>query len=136
MKSLVENLKVSFNSIHSLIADEPVNSAETKSSKAASSVHSGLTCLGVTIIKESKIAKLQENQPTLLSNSKSESDSLLNEIVMNVQQRCKLVENVFPGKPKSLDDGYNLSCRGVYCKILSKFENIEKKRFSNRVRPK
>lgn len=135
MKSLVENLKVSFHSIHSIIADVPIIPAETKSSEAGSSVHTGLTCLGVTIIKESKISKLQENQPTLLSNSKSESDSLLNEIAMNVQQRCKLVENVFPGNTKSIF-GYLLFCRGICCKILSKFENIEKERIRNGVRPK
>lgn len=97
MKSLIENLKLSYNSIQSIIVDEPVMPVEAKSTRAASSTHTGLTCLGVTIVKESKISKLQENQPILLSNSKSESDSLLNEIVLNVQQRCKLVENVFPG---------------------------------------
>ena len=98
MRSLIEALKISFNSIQSIIVDEPIKPVEKKSSRAASSSHTGLTCLGVTIVKESKISKLQENQPILLSNSKSESDSLLNEIVLNIQQRCKLVENVFPGK--------------------------------------
>lgn len=97
MRSLIENLKLSYNSIQSIIIDEPAMPVEAKSTRAASSAHTGLTCLGVTIVKESKISKLQENQPILLSNSKSESDSLLNEIVLNVQQRCKLVENVFPG---------------------------------------
>ena len=103
MKSLIETLKVSHHSIQSIIADEPVTPVEPKYSRAVSSTHTGLTCLGVTIVKESKLSKLQENQPILLSNSKSESDSLLNEIVMNVQQRCKLVENVFPGTPTSID---------------------------------
>lgn len=99
MKSLIEALIVNNNSIQSIIADEPIVRAESKSIRAAaSSSHHGLTCLGVTIVKESKLSKLQENQPILLSNSNSESDSLLNEIVLNVQQRCKLVENVFPGK--------------------------------------
>ena len=82
--------------MQSIIADEPVFVRESKASRV-SSAPSGLTCLGVTIIKESKLLKLQENQPILLSTSNSESDSLLNEIVLNVQ-KCKLVENVFPGK--------------------------------------
>lgn len=97
MKSLIEALLVSHNSMQSVIADEPAATVESKTPRAASSP-SGLTCLGVTIVKESKLSKLQENQPILLSTSNSESDSLLNEIVLNVQ-KCKLVDNVFPGKP-------------------------------------
>ena len=99
MKSLTDTLLVSqnSNSMHSVIADEPVLPIESKSAGAAASKRAGLTCLGVTIVKESKLSKLQENQPILLSNSNSESDSLLNEIVLNVQQKFKLVDNVFPG---------------------------------------
>lgn len=98
MKSLINSLLISQQSIHSVVADEPLP-AELKIYHAASSIHTtGLSCLGVTIIKDSKLLKLQENQPILLSNSQSESNSLLNEIVLNVQQRCKLVDNVFPGK--------------------------------------
>lgn len=97
MKSLINSLLISQQSIHSVVADEPLP-VELKISHAASSFHTGLSCLGVTIIKDSKLLKLQENQPILLSNSQSESNSLLNEIVLNVQQRCKLVDNVFPGK--------------------------------------
>ena len=96
MKSLIEASLINHNSMQSIIADEPVFVRESKASRV-SSAPSGLTCLGVTIIKESKLLKLQENQPILLSTSNSESDSLLNEIVLNVQ-KCKLVENVFPGK--------------------------------------
>ena len=54
MKSLIENLKLSYNSIQSIIVDEPVMPVEAKSTRAASSTHTGLTCLGVTIVKESK----------------------------------------------------------------------------------
>lgn len=97
MKSLIDSAKFGHSSIQSVISDEPFVPIEAKSSHSASSARTGLSCLGVTIVKESKISKLQENQPILL-NSNSESDSLLNEIVINVQQRCKLIENVFPGK--------------------------------------
>lgn len=96
MKSLVEASIVGHNSIQSIIADEPVAIIEAKSSRATTA-SAGLTCLGITIVKESKLSKLQENQPILLSTSNSESDSLLNEIVLNVQ-KVKLVDNVFPGK--------------------------------------
>lgn len=96
MKSLIEASLINHNSMQSIIADEPVSVRESKSSRA-STAPSGLTCLGVTIVKESKLSKLQENQPILLSTSNSESDSLLNEIILNVQ-KYKLVDNVFPGK--------------------------------------
>lgn len=96
IKSLVEALLVNHNSIQSIIADEPVVTSASKASRAVSTP-SGVTCLGITIVKESKLLKLEENQPILLSTSNSESDSLLNEIVLNVQ-KCKLVDNVFPGK--------------------------------------
>lgn len=96
IKSLIEASLINHNSMQSIIADEPVFVRESKSSRV-SATPSGLTCLGVTIVKESKLSKLQDNQPILLSTSSSESDSLLNEIVLNVQ-KCKLVDNVFPGK--------------------------------------
>lgn len=96
MKNLIEMSSVAHNSIQSIIADEVVALNPEKATRS-SSLPAGLTCLGVTIIKDSKLCKLQDNQPMLLSNSNSESDSLLNEIVLNVQQRCKLVDNVFPG---------------------------------------
>lgn len=98
IKSLTELLLINENSVQSIIADEAILASESKSIRMDPSSKAGLTCLGITIVKESKLSKLQENQPILLSNSNSESDSLLNEIVLNVQQRCQLVENVFPGK--------------------------------------
>ena len=97
MKSLIEISSASpQKSVQSSVAQMAEEVIESKSAAPRSS--QGLTCLGVTIIKESKLSKLQENQPILLSNSNSDSDSLLNEISINLQQRCKLVENVFPGK--------------------------------------
>lgn len=124
MKSLVEALIVGHNSIQSIIADEPVAIIEAKSSRATTAP-AGLTCLGVTIVKESKLSKLQENQPILLSTSNSESDSLLNEIVLNVQ-KVKLVDNVFPGKASFKCNFLLILCRGVCCEILSKLETFEK----------
>ena len=77
MKSLVETALISHNSMQSVIADEPVFVRESKASRA-SAAPSGLTCLGVTNVKESKLSKLQDNQPIHLSTSKSESDSIIN----------------------------------------------------------
>lgn len=66
----------------------------------------GLSCLGVTIIKESKMARLQANQPCLLlSQSNEAADSIFNEIRLSTAEGDKssnssnrLVTNVFPGK--------------------------------------
>ena len=127
MRSIMESFLIGHSSILSVAVDEPKFLVESKASRIVSN---GLTCLGVTIVKESKLSKLQENQPILLPNSHSESDSLLNEIVLNVQQRCKLVDNVFPGKFNTIlfifififiDYVFTLNYfRRIHCKILSK----------------
>lgn len=96
IRSLIDELAISKQSIRSLSTDESTQIEPKRSRDPAAS--NGLSCLGITIIKESKLAKLNANQPTFLSNSNSETDSLLNEICTNLQQRCKLVENIFPGK--------------------------------------
>jgi hypothetical protein len=97
IKNLLESLMNSQVSFHSIAVEDHISSLDLKSSQAIAPSSSGLSCLGITIVKESKLMKLQENQPILLSNSSSESDSLLNEIAVNVQQKCKLVDDVFPG---------------------------------------
>lgn len=73
----------------------------------ANGTNNGVACLGVTIIKESKMARLQANQPCLLlSQSNEAADSLFNEIRLSTAEGDKssnsssrLVTNVFPGKP-------------------------------------
>lgn len=124
MKNLIECMMSSQQSTQSIVINEPVISIDVKSSQVTSS-NTGLSCLGVTIVKESKLLKLQENQPILLSNSSSESDSLLNEIVANVQQKCKLVDDVFPGIFTCFHLIIYFPFRGICCQILSKFEVFE-----------
>ena len=63
----------------------------------------GLTLLGVTVIKESKLTRLQANQPTLLLSQSFSDDSILNEISLSkdgVTSKAseKLISNIFPGK--------------------------------------
>lgn len=102
-------------------ANENAQAAESEPASAAAAVTSqqsskrpsittpassgGLVLLGVTVIKESKLARLQANQPTLLSQSSSD-ESILNEISLSGEMRTKeeassrLISNVFPGKSK------------------------------------
>jgi tetratricopeptide (TPR) repeat protein len=61
----------------------------------------GLTCLGITIIRDSKLTRLQANQPCIIANSSSsqgDTDSFLNAIVASSNEPLKrpLIDNVFP----------------------------------------
>ena len=87
-------------------ADPQQNNLFARSSASApdaSLAIKGLNCLGVTIVKENKLNRLQAHQPYLLSPSgsnNSDSDSLLNAISFDgdtkrAAQR-NLVENAFP----------------------------------------
>jgi len=73
------------------------------SAQAAKAAIKGLNCLGVTIVKENKLNRLQAHQPCLLSpsgSSNSDSDSLLNAIATASDNKHapprNLIENTFP----------------------------------------
>lgn len=86
---------------------EPPTKRPSLTTPSTNSNANGLSCLGVTIIKESKMARLQANQPCLLlSQSNEAADSIFNEIRLSTAEGDKasnssnrLVTNVFPGKP-------------------------------------
>ncbi len=99
-----QNKAEELNNCATLEAEASVQSSKRPSLIAPTTVTGGLTLLGVTVIKESKLARLQANQPTLLSQSSSD-ESILNEISLSKDfskspnSSSRLISNVFPGKP-------------------------------------
>jgi hypothetical protein len=97
----------------------------------------GLSLLGVTVIKESKLARLQANQPTLLlSQSSAGDESIFNEIALSNElnsaktktpdSSSKLISNVFPGKNCTKFSFLLIQlCRRADFLVLSKFKGLQ-----------